>query len=116
MRYRYSGRTPYAPVNQIQSRLSYPRIVLDYSRIGQVYLDVFSQADIRIDKKWNFKKTSLNIYFEIQNILAQKIPRPPEYGLERQPDGILIEPINLKKIDTDRSDTPFPTIGLILDF
>ena len=116
MRYRYSGRTPYAPVNQIQSRLSYPRIILDYSQIGQVYLDVFSQADIRIDKKWNFKKTSLNIYFEIQNVLAQKIPRPPEYGLERQSDGILIEPINLKKIDTDRSDTPFPTIGLILDF
>ena len=116
MRYRYSGRTTYAPVNQIQSKISYARIVLDYSQIGQVYLDVFSQADIRIDKKWNFKKTSLNIYFEIQNILAQKIPRPPEYGLERQPDGILIEPINLKEIDTDRSDTPFPTIGLILDF
>ena len=116
MRYRYSGRTPYAPVNQIQSTLSYPRIVLDYSQIGQVYLDVFSQADIRIDKKWNFKKTSLNIYFEIQNILAQKIPRPPEYGLERQSDGILVEPISLKEIDTDSSDTPFPTIGLILDF
>ena len=89
---------------------------MDYSQIGQVYLEVFSQADIRIDKKWNFKKTSLNIYFEIQNILAQKIPRPPEYGLERGLDGTLIEPINLKKIDTDRSDTPFPTIGLILDF
>ena len=58
----------------------------------------------------------MNIYFEIQNILAQKIPRPPEYGLERGLDGTLIEPINLKKIDTDRSDTPFPTIGLILDF
>ena len=116
MRYRYSGRTPYAPVNQISSRISYPRIILDYSQIGQLYLDVFSQADIRIDKKWNFKQTSLNIYFEIQNVLAQKIPRPPEYGLERQPDGTLIEPINLKKIDTDRSETPFPTIGMVLDF
>ena len=28
----------------------------------------------------------------------------------------ILNNLNLKKIDTDRSDTPFPTIGLILDF
>jgi len=68
-RWRYAGKNPYVPVNINESNLSYPEIILDYDRLGEVKLDAFNLADIRIDKKWNFKNISFNLYFDIQNVL-----------------------------------------------
>jgi hypothetical protein len=53
---------------------------------------------------------------EIQNFLAQENPRPDEYGLARNDDGSLITPETLVKIDTDQSNTPFPSFGFVFDF
>ena len=90
--------------------------MLDYSRLGEETLDVFSQGDIRIDKKWNFKRLSFNFYLEVQNFLAQAVPRPPEYGIARNEDGTEISPRNLVLIDTDRTETPLPSFGFVFDF
>jgi outer membrane receptor for ferrienterochelin and colicin len=116
VRYRYAGKTPYVPVDTEESLAAYPRIILDYNRLGEEKLTAFSQGDIRIDKKWNFKKLSFNFYLEIQNFLAQENPRPDEYGLARNDDGSLITPETLVKIDTDQSNTPFPSFGFVFDF
>ncbi len=116
VRYRYAGETPYVPTNVDASLAAYPRIVLDYNRLGEEKLAVFSQGDLRIDKKWNFKRLSFNFYFELQNFLAQGVPRPPEYGLERGIDGQVVQPQNLVLIDTDRTETPLPSLGFIFDF
>lgn len=116
MRYRYAGQTPYVPTNVAASLAAYPRIVLDYSRLGEVTLDTFSQGDLRIDKKWNFKRLSFNFYLEIQNFLAQAIPQPEEYGLQRNADGTEIQPRSLVLIDTNRSETPLPSFGFVFDF
>ncbi|MGB5926949.1 MAG: TonB-dependent receptor, partial [Cyclobacteriaceae bacterium] len=74
LRYRYVGNTPYAPVNEQATLENYPAITLDYNRLGEVQLSSFQQADIRIDKKWNFNKVSLDVYFELQNAFGQDIP------------------------------------------
>ena len=116
LRYRYAGETPYVPTDVAASLAAYPRIVLDYSRLGEETLDVFSQGDIRIDKKWNFKRLSFNFYLEVQNFLAQAVPRPPEYGIARNEDGTEISPRNLVLIDTDRTETPLPSFGFVFDF
>ena len=116
MRYRYAGKTPYVPVNLTETLISYPEIVLDYNSLGINKINAFNQADIRIDKKWNFKRFSFNFYFEIENFLVQSIPRPPEYGLSRDLNGFIISPKSLKEIDTSRSNTPIPTFGLVFDF
>ena len=116
LRYRYAGETPYVPTDVAASLAAYPRIVLDYSRLGEETLDVFSQGDIRIDKKWNFKRLSFNFYLEVQNFLAQAVPRPPEYGIARNEDGTEINPRNLVLIDTDRTETPLPSFGFVFDF
>ena len=116
VRYRYAGATPYVPTDTDESLNAYPRIVLDYSRLGEEKLTAFSQCDIRVDKKWNFKKLSFNFYFELQNFLGQENPRPDEYGLARNDDGSLISPKTLIKIDTDQSNTPFPSFGFVFDF
>ena len=68
-RWRFAGKNPYVPTDIEASLDAYPEIILDYDRLGEVKLDAFNLADIRIDKKWNFEKLSFNFFFEIQNFL-----------------------------------------------
>ena len=82
-RWRFSGKTPYVPYDLDASLANYPNMILDYSELGNVKLGNFSQVDIRFDKKWNKENISINFFIEILNLLAQKIPSPSEYGLER---------------------------------
>ncbi|MGB1170108.1 MAG: TonB-dependent receptor [Flavobacteriaceae bacterium] len=114
-RYRFAGNTPYVPTNLEATLASYPEIILDYSRLGEEKLEKFSQLDIRVDKKWNYSQFSLNIFFEVQNVLGQSIPRPNEYGLSRDMSGNLITPLSLSQIDQDTS-TSIPSIGIVVDF
>ena len=116
-RWRFSGKTPYVPVNQNATLQAYPEVVLDYDQLGNVKLDPFNLADIRFDKKWNFKRYSFNFYFEIQNFLAQAVPIPDEYGLNRSETGALILPQSLVKVNTDENtNIPIPTFGFVVDF
>ncbi len=114
-RYRFAGQTPYVPTNLDATLISYPEIILDYTRLGEEKLATFSQLDVRVDKKWNYSQLSLNIFIEVQNILGQSIPRPNEYGLSRDMDGNLNNPLSLSKINQDTS-TSIPSIGIVVDF
>tara|TARA_B100001287_G_scaffold17977_1_gene13377 strand:- start:620 stop:892 length:273 start_codon:yes stop_codon:yes gene_type:complete len=90
-------------------------MILDYSQLGNIKLSNFSQLDIRLDKKWNKEKISVNFFIEILNLLAQKIPTPPEYGLERDDTGNIINPLNLVEIDVNR-ESIIPSFGFSIDF
>lgn len=114
-RYRFAGRSPFVPINIPVTTNTYPDIVLDYSRLGEEKLETFSQLDIRVDKKWNFEQWYLNIFFEVQNILGQNIPTPPEYGLNRDSSGNIVSPRSLTQIQSDTS-SPIPSIGIVVDF
>lgn len=114
-RWRFAGKTPFVPLNIEESTDNYPDIVLDYDRLGEEKLNVFSQLDVRIDKKWNFRNIALNVFFEVQNVLFQDIPQPPDYGLNRDETGSVIQPRELVRIETD-SSSPIPVIGVVVDF
>lgn len=114
-RFRFAGGTPFVPTDQERTLEVYPDIVLDYARLGEEKLGVFSQLDVRIDKKWNFSKLSLDVFFEVQNILGQSNPQPPEYGLNRDETGALIAPRSLIGLAEDNGQ-PIPSIGLVVDF
>ena len=90
-------------------------VYLDFERLGTVELDAFNQADIRIDKKWNFKSTSLNVFLEVQNAFAQEIPEPPTVGLDRNDSGEIIEPRQLVNIPVNNGEV-LPTLGIVFDF
>ena len=90
-------------------------MVLDYSQLGNVKLGNFSQVDIRFDKKWNQKNLSINFFVEVLNLLAQKIPTPTEYGLERDDFGNIITPFNLVEVDVNR-ESIIPSFGFSIDF
>lgn len=115
LRYRLVGRTPYAPVDQGTTLDIYPALAFDFNQLGSVKLDAFNQADIRIDKKWNFRKVSLNIFLEIQNVFGQQIPEPPSFGLNRDRNGNILEPRTLIEVPIDNSDI-LPNIGIVFDF
>ena len=114
-RIRFSGKTPYVPINKEETLNSYPNIVLDYSRLGELKLKAFNQLDVRIDKKWNLKKYAIDLYIEFQNLLTQNTPQPPEYGLERNDKGEQVTPKSLVEIKTDDGKL-IPSIGFVIDF
>jgi len=116
LRYRYAGATPFAPTDTAATLITYPQIIIDYSRLGENKLSTFKQGDFRLDKKWNFEKLSFNFYIEIQNFLAQENPRPDEYTLARTDEGVLISPQELVKIEREERNTPFPSFGFVFDF
>ena len=114
-RWRFSGKTPYVPYDLDASLVNYPNMILDYSQLGSVKLGNFSQVDVRFDKKWNKENISINFFIEILNLLAQKIPSPSEYGLERDGGGNIITPFNLIEIDVNRQSI-IPSFGFSIDF
>lgn len=114
IRYRFAGETPYVPVDINATTLTYPQIVLDYTAIGNDRLGAFHQVDLRIDKKWNLKKLSINFYFEIQNLLAQNTPAPSDYILERDDQGEIVQPRNLVEVNS-ANGAVIPTFGLVID-
>ena len=113
-RLRYAGKSPFAPTDLTQTLDSYPDIVLDYSRLGEELLDEFTQLDVRFDKKWNFRKLSLDLFLELQNVLGQAQPEPTEYILARDDQGEIATPRSLVALDPDEGAL-IPVIGIVVD-
>jgi len=115
-RSRFLGSTPFAPVDIEATNASYPIIIKDYNRQGEVELNAFNQTDIRLDKKWNFKRVSLDVFLELQNVFSQEFPSEPQYGLARDANGNPVEPQQIVEIESLDNGQLLPNIGLVLDF
>lgn len=109
-RSRFVGRTPFAPVDEERSAETYPAFEFDYDRLGDERLRVFTATDIRIDRKWNFRTFSLDVYLEVQNVLGQDTPSTPSYLLDEGP------PRRLSVVEELSGSSVLPSIGIILDF
>lgn len=130
LRFRYQGGAPYTPFDLLASRSDYLTIgtgVLDYFRLNTERLDAFHASDIRIDKKFNFKKVTLDIFIDIQNWYAAANPAYPQYTFSRTPDNSDFattdgNPVQLNGsnaiplILTNDDPQITPTIGFILEF
>ena len=89
VRFRLQGGAPYTPFDTYQSLENYyftTQGVLDYTKINQLRLKAFHAADIRIDKKFNFKKWTFDLFLDIQNAYNNKNPTPSGFTLKRNPD------------------------------
>ena len=115
-RVRYLGETPTAPVNQEATLANYPAVIRDYSRQGELRLDPFNQTDIRLDKKWNLKGFTLNVFLEVQNAFGQQTPQEPLFGLVRNDNGEVEQPRRIREIENLETDQILPTIGVVIDF
>ncbi|MEP0714200.1 MAG: TonB-dependent receptor, partial [Algoriphagus sp.] len=125
-RWRFVGGTPYTPFDYDESSLisnwdlrNQP--ILDYTQINAVRLGGFHQLDLRLDKKYYFKKWNLNWYIDIQNAYNFKAEQPPSLVPERDMEGnILVDPSDpsryLLRYLENPAGTVLPTVGIIVEF
>ena len=114
-RHRFAASTPFVPTDIAKTTAVYPQIILDYSALGTQELDPFNQLDLRIDKKWFYKKIALDFFIEIQNALANANPQPPSYGLSRDASGLPVDPRSLNQIPLEEGSV-IPSFGIVIDF
>jgi hypothetical protein len=125
VKWRFVGGAPYTPYDVDRSSLieawdAKGRGYLNYDSYNSERLQVFQQLDLRVDKEYYFRKWSLNLYLDIQNLYNFKAQQPDELLQERDANGqALINPDDptryvLKYVPSE-SGTVLPTIGIIVE-
>lgn len=130
LKLRYQGAAPYSPFDLEQSRLNFVSLgtgVFNYDQINSLRLPAFHAGDLRIDKKWNYKKTTLDLFLDVTNFYGSKSTGIPNYTFKRAvdnksfitTDGMPLRndgqngiPVILNNIEQN----VLPTIGLIVEF
>lgn len=130
LKYRFAGGNPYTPFDMAASQQNYMLLgqgIADAALLNQNRLSNYNQLDFRIDKKFNFNKTSLGVYLDVQNLLMQKNETNPNFTFERNADntGFATNDGQPVKMDgsnaipvilTNKTGHPLPSLGLIFEF
>jgi hypothetical protein len=125
-RYRYVSGSPYTPYDLQQSALIAiwdikPGGVPNYAQLNSQRIDDYMELDLRVDKKWFFKRWNLNLYLDIDNLLRTDIVLRPNLALVRDDAGVAqIDPndatrYQIKELE-NLSGTRIPSIGAIVEF
>jgi hypothetical protein len=125
-RFRYNSGQPYTPYDTVASLQSSNwditgQAIPDRSRINSAVTGQFRQVDIRVDKKYFFKKWSLDLYLDIQNLLGSKTVQQPFLTAELDANGSPVpdtgNPGSYKSnFIENASGTRIPTIGFVAEF
>jgi outer membrane receptor for ferrienterochelin and colicin len=130
MKYRYAGGSPYTPFDMDASRSNYLTTgngVYDYTQLNTLRVGPFNQFDIRVDKKMNYSRVTLDIFVDIQNALLISSESFPSYTFQRKADNSDWQSTDGKPVQTNGSNatpvilenvsnTVIPTFGFILEF
>ena len=130
LKFRYQGAAPYTPFDLEQSRANYLTLgtgVLNYVLVNRRRLPAYHSADIRIDKKWNFRRLTLALFLDVQNFYASKSAGAPQYTFRRNSDNTAFITTDGQPVKIDGSNAiPYildnedgnvlPTIGFIVEF
>lgn len=90
IKFRYQGGTPYTPYDMNLSKINFATLgvgIFDYSKINSLNNKPFHSSDLRLDKKYNYKKTTLDFYIDVTNWYGAKSVAPPFYVFSANPDG-----------------------------
>lgn len=130
LKFRYQGAAPYTPFDLEQSRANYLTLgtgVLNYALVNSKRLPAFHSGDIRVDKKWNFRRLTLDLFLDIQNFYGAKSAGAPQYTFKRNSDNTAFVTTDGNPVNIDGSNAiPYildnidgnllPTIGFIVEF
>jgi hypothetical protein len=130
LRFRYQGGAPYSPYDELASKSSYLTLgqgTFDYSRLNTQRLPNFNSSDVRIDKKYNLKKTTIDLFIDVTNWYIAVNPGVPTYTFKRVEDNSAFATTNglpIAKNGSNAIPTQFlndraqvtPTIGFIVEF
>jgi hypothetical protein len=135
-RMRYLGGAPYTPYDSLASPQTFLTVgegKLDYSRFNTLRLNQYFGMDIRIDKKWNFKKWTLDLFLDMQNVTSATTPSQPDFALRRDikaPQNFIdkqgnsvtlnqarLNPNNIQTVALDRGvGSLVPSVGMVVEF
>jgi hypothetical protein len=101
--------------------------VFDFSQVNTLRLPAFHSGDLRIDKKWNYRNLTLDLFLDITNFYASKSAGIPNYTFKRTEDNAAFVSTNRQPVSIDGSNaipvllnnidgTLLPTIGFIVEF
>lgn len=130
LKFRYQGGAPYSPFDDVASKANYLSLgqgIVDYARLNTQRLGGFNSGDVRIDKKWNFKKTTIDLFLDVTNWYIAKNPAIPTYTFRRNANNTAFLTTNGLPINMNGSnaipillsnDDPqvTPTLGFIIEF
>jgi len=129
LKFRYAGGAPFTPLDLEASQANYLSLgvgIEDLTRLNSQRLGAFSQVDLRVDKKWNYRRFTLDLYLDIQNLFLSKTPALVDYTFDRNEDGsykttdgqpIRLDGSNAVPLLLEDNDPFFvPTIGFIVEF
>jgi hypothetical protein len=128
LRWSYQGGLPYTPDDVALSSLKEVwdvsgRAVPDYVRLNTLRAEPFAQLDVRVDKRWVLGARSLDLYLDVQNLLARATGAPPILVVDRDPvtGAPLTDPndparYGLHTIAGSDRGTPVPSIGIVFGF
>jgi len=118
------GGAPYTPYDEDVSSLrtvwdAAGRPVYDYERYNSMRLDPYYQIDVRVDKNFYFRKWTLGLYVDLQNVTFSRIDQPDAYlstGTVTNPDAPLPEQRYELELLELTSGTIVPGIGVTIEF
>ncbi|MBS1517804.1 MAG: TonB-dependent receptor [Bacteroidetes bacterium] len=70
-KFKYSGGRPYTPIDPVASRLV-NRAVYATDDFNSARYPYYMRVDVRVDKKFDFRKSSLVAYIELQNVFDRE--------------------------------------------
>ncbi len=125
LNWRFQSSLPYTPYDIERSSLTSVWDVTgiglpDYDRLNSERNPSTHSLDVRVDKKWFFKKWSFNIYLDLENVYNNQAISQI-LVLDRDVDGnAQIDPNDasrylLKQIDNPNGNL-LPTLGVIVEF
>lgn len=118
------GGSPYTPYDEDASSLKVVwdaagRPVYDYTKYNQGRLDPYYQIDVRVDKNFYFRRWTLGLYLDLQNVTFSKIRQPDAYlstGEIVNPDALpLAQRYALETLEL-WSGTIVPALGVTVEF
>jgi hypothetical protein len=131
-KWRFVGGSPYTPYDYNTSSIKSAwdvrgRAYYDFTKFNAERFKPFHQLDLRIDKQYFFKRWSLNVYADVQNVYNFKsetqdyLVREATYTgqpVENDPyiDANGIERYRLTTVPSDGQGTVLPTLGIIIEF
>ena len=112
MKFRFVGGAPYTPYDVERSATIdvwniIQQGVFDWDQLNEFQKPFASHGlDIRLDKKWYFKKWAVNAYIDIQNIYNFQAVSQPFLDVERDDSGNpIIDPNNPQSYEISKLRT-----------
>jgi outer membrane receptor for ferrienterochelin and colicin len=125
LRWRFTRGLPYTPADEETSALIpvwdlNRGAIRDYSQLNGERLKPAHFLDLRVDKKWFFKKWALNIYLDVQNVYAFRAQQAPDYIVRTDNNGnAIINPNDPSRYQLDKLEsttgTVLPSFGIIIE-